>query len=48
MSKMRYQVNICSIVIKLKPPLRLREFYRSFDCSLLPMEVMGALKDEKK
>jgi len=47
MGKMKYQVDNCSIIIKLKLPLILRVFYGSFNCSLLPLEVMGALKDEK-
>jgi len=47
MSKMEYQVDNCSIIFKLKLPLKLRVFYRSFNCSLLPMKVMGGLKDEK-
>ena len=48
MSKMRNQVDGCSIIIKSKLPLKLRALYRSFDGSLLPLKVMEALKDEKK
>ena len=45
---MKYQVDNCSITFKLKLPLKLlRVLYGSFNCSLLPIEVMGALKDEK-
>jgi len=47
MSKMKHHVDNCSIIIKLKLPLKLRVLYGSFNCSLLPMEVTGALKDEK-
>ena len=44
---MKHQVDNCSINIKLKLPLKLRVLYGSFNCSLLPLEVMGELKDEK-
>ncbi len=47
MSKMKHQANNCSISIKRILPLTMRAVYRSFDCSLLPMEVMGGLSDEK-
>jgi len=47
MGKMKYQENNCSIITKLKLPLNLRVLCGSFNCSLLPMEVMGGLEDEK-
>ena len=33
---MKYQVNNCSVSIKLKHPRIMRVVYRSFNCSLLP------------
>ena len=44
---MKHRVDNCSIIIKLKVPLELRVLYGSFNSSLLPLEVMEGLKDEK-
>tara|TARA_B100000686_G_C16146822_1_gene644824 strand:- start:374 stop:613 length:240 start_codon:yes stop_codon:yes gene_type:complete len=47
MSKMKYQLDNCSIIIKPKLSLKLRVLQGSFNCSLLPLKVMGGLKGEK-
>jgi len=44
---MKYQVNNCSVSIKLIPPLLTRVVYRSFNCSLLPLKVIGETRDER-
>jgi len=47
MSNTKYQVNNCSISIKLILFLLTRVVYRSFNCSFLLLKVMSRLRDEK-
>jgi len=48
MSEMKYQVNNCSVSIKLILPLLTRVVYRSYNCSLRLLKAKRELRDERE